>query len=121
MNKILKQQLDKLKVAKVDSYNELTHTYVFKKHESATFKLDSVYLLRLDDKLLNPKYNDVLISNWNNGKYPTHTILKAQVSKKLGNMLFLCGVYCNEDKEPINEFWNGWLPDDQLKIIEEVK
>lgn len=121
MNKLIKKQLDRLKVAKVDSYDESTLTYVFKKHVSKIFKINSVYILKLNELLLNPNNNDILISNWNNGNYPKHKYLKAQVTKKVGNMLFLCGVYCDENKNNINEFWNGWLPDEQLDILEEVK
>lgn len=121
MSKIIQQQLKKLTVAKIDSYDALKHTYLFKQHQSMIFKVDACYILKLDDLLLNATSNELLVSNWNNGNYPKHKYMRAQVTKKVGNMLYLCGVYCDENKNNLNEFWNGWLPDEQLEIVEEVK
>ena len=122
MNKLIQKQLEKLRIAKIDSYDELKHTYTFKKHKGKDFKIDSVYIIKLSNTLMNPKNNEVLISNWNKGNHPTHQYIKVQVNKKLGNMIFVCGAYYDIDtKNVINEYWNGWLPDEQLEVIEEVK
>ena len=111
-----------MKIAKIDSYDELKHTYVFKKHKAKDFKVDCVYVIKLSASLMNPKNNEILISNWNKGNHPKYNYIKAQVTKKLGNMIFVCGAYYDiNNKDVINEYWNGWLPDEQLEVIEEVK
>ena len=122
MNKQIEKQLNKLRVAKIDSYDELKHTYVFKKHMAKIFNLEHVYLLKLDKSLLSANGDEILVNNWNKGNYPKYSCLKAQVTKKMGDKIFVCGVYYDETtKQSINEFFNGWLPDEKLEIIEEVK
>lgn len=121
INKIIEQQLQKLKVATIKSYDDLKHTYVFGKHEANKFKVGNCYLLRLDTKLLTPYNNDILCSNWNGGRYPMHKFVKVQVTKIVGKMLYTSGVYCDDfTREPIGEFWTGWLPDDQVEVLEVI-
>lgn len=122
MNKLIKKQLEKLKVAKIDSYDEVKHTYVFKKHVAKIFNVNSVYIIRLDKSLLSATGDEILVSNWNQGHYPKYPCMKVQVNKKMGSMLFVCGVYYDEVlKKDMNEYYNGWLPDEKLEIIQEVK
>ena len=122
MNKIIAQQLKKLGVAKMDSYDELKHTYLFKKHVAKIFKLNSFYIVRLDKSLTSATGDEILVNNWNKGNYPKHSCMKVQINKKMGNMLFVCGVYYDDfSKKDMNEYFNGWLPDEKLEIIEEVK
>ena len=122
MNKLIQKQLEKLRVAKIDSYDDLKHTYTFKQHKEKEFKIGSVYIVKLSNSLMIPKNNEILISNWNKGNHPLHQYLKVQVDNKLGSMLFMCGAYYDIDTKSImNEYWNGWLPEDELEIIEEAK
>lgn len=122
MNKLIQKQLDRLRVAKIDFYDELKHVFTFKRHMSKDFKVDNVYVIKLSNQLMNPQNNEVLMSNWNSGSHPTHNYIKAQVNKKVGNMIYVCGAYYDINTKSItNRFWNGWLPDEQLEIIEEVK
>ena len=60
----IQKQLEKLRIAKIDSYDELKHTYTFKKHKGKDFKIDNVYVIKLSSALMNPKNNEILISNW---------------------------------------------------------
>ena len=91
-------------------------------HRGNIFQVNSVYELKLNKVLLNKETSEMLIANWNGGNFPKHQYIKAQVINKLANMIFVCGVYLDDDKkEPINEFFNGWLPDDQVEIMKEVK
>ena len=89
MNKLIQKQIDKLTVAKVSSYDEVKHTFLFKKHIAKNFEVDGVYILKLSNSLMIPQNNEVLISNWNKGKHPLHQYMKVQVNKKLGNMIFV--------------------------------
>ena len=122
MNRLIQKQLERLRVAKVDSFDELKNTFTFKRHSEREFKLNNVYIIKLSNQLINPQNNELLMSNWNSGKHPTHNYIKMQVQKKLGNMIFVCGAYYDiHTQDVMSEYWNGWLPEEQLEIIEEVK
>lgn len=122
MNRIIKNQLSKLRVAKIDSQDELKHTIIFKRHVAKVFNLDACYIIRLDRTLLSANGDEILVTNWNKGNYPKHPCMRVQVTKKMGDKIFVCGVYYDEvSKTNMNEYFNGWLPDEKLEIIEEVK
>jgi hypothetical protein len=76
-----------------------------------------VYVIEIEDFLLNPSQNLVLVNNWNAGQYPTHKRYKVEVLKKMNNMLKFNGIPIENDTEIFNESFYGWLPDDGFKII----
>ena len=122
INKLILQQLDKLQEAKVEEYDNLHHTFHIKQIGKPVFQYNIMYLVKLDSHLLNATDNDVLVSNWNKGKYPTHQYLKFAVSKKLANMLYVYGYYYDKDNEcDMAEDFEGWLPAEQIEIIKEIK
>ena len=122
INKLIKEQLDKVKEAKIDEYDSLHHTFHIKKYKEKTFEYNVLYIVRLDDHLLNATDNVALVSNWNNGKYPTHKYLKFAVNKKLAKMINVYGVYYDIDGDcDLSEDFEGWLPVEQLEIIKETK
>ena len=120
INKLILAQLEKLQDAKVGEYDSLHHTFHIKKHREQEFNYNVQYLVELDDTLLNPSVNDVLASNWNNGKRPTHKYLKFAISKKVGNMLNVYGIYHDKDNNiDLDEVFEGWLPTDRIRVLEE--
>lgn len=122
INKLILKQLDKVEVAKVEEYDELHHTFHIKKHQEQTFEQGKYYIIKLDKHLLNATDNSLLVSNWNNGKFPTYEYVKCVVTKQVAKMIYVYGMYYNiESKQPIDEEWIGWLPIDQVEILEEVK
>lgn len=120
INKLIKAQLNKVTEANVEEYDSLHHTFHIKKHKAQSFEYNIMYTVQLDKTLLDTSINDVVASNWNNGKRPTHDCLKFAISKKVGNMLYVYGVYHNiEDNLDLDEDFEGWLPIDRIKVIEE--
>lgn len=120
INKLIKSQLDKLQDAKVEEYDSLHHTFHIKKHKEQEFNYNVKYLVELNETLLKPSVNDVLVSNWNNGKRPTHKYLKFAISKKVGNMLYVYGIYHDvEQNVDLDEDFEGWLPIDRIKVMSE--
>ena len=120
INKLIKAQLEKLQEAKVEEYDFIHHTFHIKKHKEQEFKYNVKYLVELDETLLKPSVNDVLASNWNNGKRPTHKYLNFAISKKVGNMLYVYGFYYDKDNQiDLCEDFEGWLPIDRIKVLSE--
>jgi hypothetical protein len=123
LDKIIQQQLDSLEVAKVDQYIEERHRYLFKQIKPVTLDVFKTYILRLGNSLLTKSTSSALANNWNHGTVPLHGLMKAKVMKKMGGMCLLCGEYLNElfDKIDGCEPWEGWVPQDEVTIMEEVK
>ena len=121
INKLILNQLEQVKEADIGEYDSLHHTFHIKKHVEKSFEYNTLYLVKLDKHLLNATDNDLLVSNWNNGKYPLHEYLKIAVSKKVGKMIYVYGVYHDIDSKcDTGEDFEGWLPTEQLEIIEET-
>ena len=121
INQIIKDQLEKVEVAKVGAYDPIKKMYVIPKHTEATFEVNHCYLIRLDKTLLNPNSNDILVDNWNQGSYPKHEYMKVSVVQKLSTNIKVDGLYYDPiTKQDINELWSGWLPVDQLSIEMEL-
>lgn len=122
LDKIIKEQLDKLEVARVSAYSEEKHRYLFKKIEQVNLKIGTRYLLQLNKNLINGEMNGVLVNNWNHGKVPTHTLLNVEVKEKLGTMFLVSGFYLNDDYTKIeNETWEGWFPIEQVSVLKEIE
>lgn len=122
LDKIIKQQLDSLEVAKVSAYNEANHRYLFKRIGSST-EVGKTYIIQLDKNLTIKELSNMLANNWNHGLVPTHTLMKVEVKDKMGTMYLVHGDYLNEDYSLVGGcgFWEGWLPIEQIGILEEVK
>ena len=76
INKIIQEQLNKLQVAKLGEYDPFKHMYVIPKYKEPHYDVDHCYLVCLDDTLLTATGNEMLVSNWNNGRYPVHRKLR---------------------------------------------
>ena len=118
-NSLIKKQLDKLKIAHVDSFDELKGCYHISKIKNIKFELNHAYLIQLNDVLLVE--GDYSI-NMNKGSFPTHRFMKIYVNKIIGsNMIFVDGIYFdNVSKQDINEMWSGWLPTNEIILVEEL-
>lgn len=121
LDKIVEQQLGSLEVAKVSIYIKEKNRYLFRRVGSDLL-VGKSYMLRLDSKLTDREASGMVASNWNQGRVPSHTLMKAGVRDKKGTMYLLHGEYIDEEHNPIGEEpWDGWLPLGQLEILEELK
>ena len=121
VNKLILKQLEEVRVANVSEYDELHHAFHIKKYQEPTFEQNKLYIAKLDEHLLSADGNTLLVSNWNNGKFPTHQYVKFAVHKKIAKMIYVYGVYYDiENKKDLEDEWVGWLPIEQLEIIEVI-
>lgn len=121
INEIIKDQLNKVEVAKVGPYDELKNQFIIPKHVEPVYEVNHCYLIQLDKSLTTSTGNAVLVANWNKGSYPLYDGMKISVNNKLGNMINVDGLYYNfTTNEDINIMWSGWLPVDLITMIKEI-
>lgn len=122
INKLIQKELEKLQDAKIDSYDELKHTYhITLRNKQTNLELKHTYILEISDSLLNPSSDNLLVSNWNQGRHPTQKYVKGYVAKNLAQMFYIYCMYYNieEDKE-LDEDYEGWFSLDSIKVVREV-
>lgn len=108
-------------VADLSNYDEATNTYIIPKISSKRPKVDCCYIIRLDKSLLIADPNSVLSSNWNKGTFPKCEYYKVDVVKEVGKLIYVNGIgYDNQTKQDLDSYWSGWLPIQQVSIVEEI-
>ena len=122
LDKIIKEQLDNLEVAKVSAYNEANHRYLFSKIGGLGLTLGNRYIIKLDKNLTLIEMSSSLANNWNRGLVPTYDLMEVEVIEKMGTMYHVKGDYLNDDFTKVGgcAFWEGWLPIEQISIVKEI-
>lgn len=124
MNKIIEDQLKKLKLCKVPPYTPETLELFIPKQElnkKTIFDVNSWYIIQLEHYIINPPPDFNLHSNWNKGIVPKYEFMKAQVLQCMGKMLKIKGVgYDITNNLDTSYIWEGWLPSKSVKIIEKL-
>ena len=119
MNKIIKEQLNKCRVAVIPEFGDVTtHICIKKVNEilPTNMKSNHIYLIKVKPSV---KVNTTIASNWNGGKLPKYDYYKVERVGDVGNMVKLNGIaYDNGDL--CTEPFYGYLPYDGFEIIEEV-
>ena len=120
MNKLIKQQLQNLKSVKIEFNDNTTSIMIPKTMEVLPEALNKgdVYLIELEDFILNPLSNSTLASNWNAGKVPSHKLYKVEFLEKMNNMYKFNGIAVEDNQELYTESWFGWLPENSFTVIE---
>lgn len=118
---LIESELAKVSVATVGPYDAESRTYFIPKHVDLSLEADNCYLIKVSEAVVAPKGNDMLSSNWNNGTHPACRFMKVDVTKLLGTMAQVNGVYYDNDaKADLNGMWSGWIPVDQIEIISKL-
>lgn len=121
MNKIIEEQLKKCSVADLSDYDISTHTYHIHKINNIKLEVNSYYIIRLKDYILDRNASSILSNNWNKGSVPMNKCMKVDVSKIMGKMIYINGIgYDYDSKEDINSVWSGWLPIQDIEILERI-
>ena len=122
MNKIIENQLKNLKSVRVNFDSNTTQIVIPKTTEIISEALikGQVYLIELDQYLLEPLLNSTLASNWNFGKVPTHKVYKLEFLDKMGNMYKFSGIPVENGQDIYSEEWFGWFPEGKFKVIEKL-
>ena len=122
MNKVVEEQLKKVKVAQLPSYDETTLRIKIPKVSSiinSDLNEGQCYLIQVEDYIVKPFDGFSLHDNWNNGIAPKHKFLKVEVIKIMGKMIKVNSVgYDFMNKVDTMDLWEGWLPRKAIKILE---
>jgi len=122
-NKIIEQQLKKVTLADLSDYEEKEDCYVYhiRKHVDAILEVDKCYLIKIDLKKLRSDDYAYLVNYNRVNTIPECDYMKVDVVKKLATMFHVNAVYYDyESKKDLNKSWSGWLPQDTIKIINEL-
>lgn len=114
MNKLIKEQLEKVNFADLSHFDDKTNTYFIPKKKEINYEVDKSYLIRLKPSF---RTNEVVIVNWNGNKTPIYNTLIVDVQKILGKMVKVnCIGYDEETDSSLDYFWSGWLyiPDTEI-------
>ena len=117
MSERLERELKKVKFAHIEQVNE--NTYVVKKDVKIRLLEDNCYLIKLNDSIFD--HNNILTTNWNNGKIPNSRYYQIDINKIMGNMIKVSSVgYDDETCTNFKENWWGWLPIDEIEVIKKI-
>jgi len=118
LNKIIEQQLSKVRTADLGTYNTETNTYFIRKKGGIKLEENNGYIIRLKDSAFT---NTILINNWNHGSSPKTNCLKIDVTRKMDNMIKVISVgYDLTLKQDLDKYWSGWLSIDNIEIIQKL-
>jgi hypothetical protein len=123
MNRFVKEQLSKVKVADLPPYDDSTKTLLIKKQtDSGTLlKRDGCYIIQVQPYILTSPDGFTLHDNWNRGIPPKHEVMKAEVTQLMGKMVKINSVgYDYENNVDTDDVWEGWLPIKSIKVLGEL-
>lgn len=108
MNKIIKEQLQKVKVAKVPEFDDSTTQMLIPRHKDMVYEEGKYYILALDDYICSQ--NSSVFINWNNRVAPPKDII-GMVEKKTSNMILFGGCAFNTiTQKRTEQQYRVWIP-----------
>lgn len=122
MNKLIKQQLNKVEYAQVPPFDDNTTHLVIPKTANSPklYDVEKCYIIQLDKSLFDNTCDNLHVM-WNKGIYPKNEYMKIQVLKVLGNMINVYGFGYNIDLDiDYNNIWTGWLPSNLITLIKQI-
>ena len=119
MDKIIKEQLNKCKVANIPFFDDNTTEIFIQKGGRVIIKEDLVlnhrYKIEVEDYIIKPYEGFTLHDNWNNGIVPKDKVMNCKIIQIMGKMIKVEAVGVDT-----NNSWSGWLPRKSIHIIEEI-
>lgn len=121
LNKLVKEQLTKCTLIDTSCLNDSSPSALIKKINRIKIDIGNIYVIELSENLLKPPADSILVINWNGGSIPKSKYYKAEVTKKLNNMIRITGIEYNpETNQDNNIIWEGWLPLDNITIMSKL-
>lgn len=117
MNKYIKEQLLKCKVAQIPEFSEDTLELKIPRVgpviiDPLDFTLNGEYNIEVENYILYPYPGFTLHDNWNRGIVPTDKQMHVMITQIMGKMIQVQAVGLHDGKE-----WTGWLPKKSCRII----
>ena len=129
MNKLIRQQLEKLNLPNKPEYDESTTHLVFLKQNSETvqenssFVINGVYKIVIANYIVNPPPDFTLDTDWNTGRHIADTTLLIQITQLAGKMLRFTGRGYNFNTDTTNDnFYDQmWIPAKSIISYERIE
>ena len=125
MNPLIKKQLESCKVANIPYFDDDTLHISIPKGSALNvthYQVGKFYLVELADYIVNPPDGYTLSSNWNKGTSPKYKYYKCEIVKLVGKMICILGCgYDPVSQLDTNDLWEGWVPQQGIKIVQELK
>ena len=115
MNKFIKEQLNKCKIANIPEFDDDTTELLIQganKSNKVDFELGLEYNIEVEDYIIHPYPGFTLHDNWNKGIVPTDKQMHVLITKDMGKMICVQAIGLND-----NKVWGGWLPKKSCKIL----
>lgn len=122
MNKLIKEQLLKCKVANIPKFDDSTTKLVIdKKVPEPEPQVNHYYIIEIEDYVINEPAGFTLSSNWNRGTKPTYKYYRVQITQAMGKMFKILGMgYDYENDCDFPQPWSGWIPRAGFHIKKEI-
>lgn len=122
MNKIIKDQLNKVRSVKLEYDDSTTNLVIPRVIEVIPQALNEgdIYLIKLNDNVLHPASNSTLASNWNCGKVPRYSTYQVEFLEKMGTMYKFNGIAIDNGTPIYSENWFGWFPENGFTVISKL-
>ena len=125
MNPIIKKQLESCKVANIPPFGDDAIMITIPKGSTLNvtqYQIGKCYLVELADYVVNPPEGYTLASNWNKGTSPKYRYYKCEIVKVVGKMICILGCGVNPvTGQDTSDLWEGWVPQQGIKLIQELK
>lgn len=112
MNKIIKEQLGKVKFAKLPPYNDDSKILIILRQSTPLKTSDKepqvngYGTIEVEDYILHPYDGFTLHTNWNKGIIPKDKVMKVKFIETIGKMYHV-----------ESDTWEGWLPRKSFKVL----
>ena len=124
MNPIVKQQLEKCRVANIPPFDDDTKEIVINKGNkfiASEYQVHKCYFVELEDYIINPPPDFTLAVNWNKGTVPPSKYMKVEIAQVMGKMIRIIGTgYDMINHVDMNVIWEGWVPGTSMKLLQKL-
>lgn len=125
MNPLIKKQLENCKVANIPEFDDNTTHLIIPKGSVVNvsqYQVGRCYIVELADYVINPPEGNTLSSNWNKGTIPKYKYYKCEIVKIMGKMICILGYgFDPVTMRDTNDLWEGWVPQQGIKLIQELR
>lgn len=122
---MIKQQLANCKIANVPRFTDEDTFILISKGSSlnvSPYQVHNYYVVELANFVLNPPQTMTVAENWNGGRVPKYKYYKCEIAQVIGKMVKIVGCgYDIETDTDYAELWDGWVPQEGIKLIKELK
>ena len=115
MNRYIKEQLNKCKLANIPDFAEDDLEIIIPKYNNIDLLPNLYYNIKIEDYIINEPDNFTLSSNWNRGTKPPENLLSIRIEEIQGKMIKVDAI-----GKSTNKVWNGWLPRKAITILEKI-